>query len=45
MTNLVRGLGDRVASLQLDAQSYVGTAVRLAVPAFIGYCVTSAALT
>jgi hypothetical protein len=44
MTNLVRGLGDRVASLQLDAQSYVGTAVRMTVPAAIGCCVTSAAL-
>jgi hypothetical protein len=44
MTNLMRGLGDRVPSLQLDAQSYAGTAVRLAWPAAIGFCMVSAAL-
>ncbi len=44
MTHLMRGLGDRLPSLQLDAQSYAGTAVRLAWPAAIGFCVASAPL-
>jgi hypothetical protein len=44
MTHLMRGLGGRLPSLQLDAQSYAGTAVRLAWPAAIGWSVTSAAL-
>ncbi len=44
VANLMRGLGNRIPSLQLDAQSYAGTAVRLAWPAAIGFCIASAAL-
>jgi hypothetical protein len=43
MPHLMRGLGDRLSSLQLDAQSYAGTAVRLALPAAIGWSVADAA--
>lgn len=37
MTHLMRGLGDRLSSLQLEPQSYAGTAVRVGALFAIGW--------